>query len=181
MSSPAAANRYAVALFELSKEKNMLEDIRADLQAVKQVFQDNEKLPALLHHPKVSADKKEQLLRESFTGLSEPVQNTLLLLLEKNRIDSVVLVAERFQELADEEQKVGHAVVHTVKPLSEAEQKLISENFARKVGKETLHIENQLDPRLIGGIKVQIGDTIFDGSVKGQLNRLERELVSGKR
>ncbi|WP_158736980.1 F0F1 ATP synthase subunit delta [Alteribacillus sp. YIM 98480] len=179
--SRAAANRYAVALFELSMEKNMLEDIQAELEAVKQVFQDNDKLPALLHHPKVPADKKEQLLRESFAGMSEPVTNTLLLLLKKNRIDSVVLVAERFQELADEEQKVGHAVVYTVKPLSETDRKFISENFARKVGKATLHIENRLDPRLVGGIKVQIGDTIFDGSVKGQLNRLERELVSGKR
>ncbi|SDI04081.1 ATP synthase F1 subcomplex delta subunit [Alteribacillus persepolensis] len=181
MISSQAANRYAGALFDLAKEKGVLEDTRAELETVKNVFQDNEQLLALLHHPKVSHEKKEQLLREGFAGASELVQNMLLLLLEKDRIDNIVLVAESFQQLADEEQKVGHAVVSTVKPLSESERTLISEKFAKKVGKDTLYIENQIDPQLVGGIKVQIGDTIFDGSVKGQLNRMERELVSGKR
>ncbi|RSL31812.1 F0F1 ATP synthase subunit delta [Salibacterium salarium] len=179
--SRAAANRYAVALFELSKEKGVLDQTRSELEVVKQVFTDNEEFHELLGHPMVSKEKKQSLIRESFSALSDIVQHTLLLLLEKKRIDTVYQIVEKFEELADEEQKIGHATVYTVKPLSEAEHEKISQTFAEKTGKETLHIKNEIDSELIGGMKVHIGDIIFDGSVKGQLNRLERNLVSGKR
>ncbi|WP_240376160.1 F0F1 ATP synthase subunit delta [Bacillus piscicola] len=181
MSSLAAANRYAVALFDLAKEKNILQEISTELEAVQQVFEENTKLPKLLDHPNVSLEKKEQLIRESFTDLSSTVVNTMLLLLKKKRIDTVTLIAEQFQKLMQEEEKVAHAVVYTVKPLTDSEKSMISETFAKKIGKNTLHITNEIDPSLIGGMKIHIGDTIFDGSVEGQLERLRRELVPGKR
>ncbi|MFZ4452984.1 F0F1 ATP synthase subunit delta [Salibacterium aidingense] len=177
----AAANRYAQALFELSKEKNMLEQHRSELTAVKEVFTENKELLELLEHPKVTKEKKETLLNDGFAAVSDSVQRLLMLMLEKKRIDSVVYMIDKFEELVDEEWKVGHALVTTVKPLSEEERDMISKTFAEKAGKDTLYIKNELDPDLIGGLKVHLGDMIFDGSIKGQLNRMERNLVSGKR
>ncbi|SFE61251.1 F0F1 ATP synthase subunit delta [Alteribacillus iranensis] len=181
MSSIAAANRYAVALFDLAKEQNILDDISAELKVVKQVFQENDTLQKLLQHPKVSSDQKQQLIEESFTGLSVPMGNLLKLLLKKQRMDAITYIVDKFQELLEEERKVANAVVYTVKPLTSEEETMISTTFSKKLGKDTLHITNEIDPSIIGGMKIQIGDTIFDGSVKGQLNRLERELVPGKR
>lgn len=180
MSNIAAANRYAVALFELSKEKNILDVISAELEVVKKVFIEDDKLSALLDHPNISYDEKKKLIETSFSGLSVTLMHTLLLLLKKKRLDTVTLIADKFQGLLEEERQVAHAVVYTVKPLTEEEKSMISTTFAKKAGKETLHITNEIDPHLIGGMKIQIGDIIFDGSVKGQLNRLERELVPGK-
>ncbi|RSL29668.1 F0F1 ATP synthase subunit delta [Salibacterium salarium] len=179
--SRAAANRYAVALFELSKEKNILDQIRSEVEVVKQVFTDNKELDELLLHPMVSKEKKEQLIQESFSSLSDIVQHTLLLLLERKRMNIVIPLIEKFEELADEEQKIGHATVYTVKPLSEKEHEKIAQTFADKTGKETLHLKNEIDHDLIGGMKLHIGDIVFDGSVQGQLNRLQQNLVSGKR
>ncbi|MFD2707051.1 F0F1 ATP synthase subunit delta [Salibacterium lacus] len=176
----AAANRYAQALFELSKEKSMLEQIRSELDTVQEVFAENSGLPEILEHPKVPKEQKETLLKNGFSGMSDMVQRTLLLMLEKNRIDSVVYMIERFQYLVDEEWKVGHALVTTVKPLSDEERTMISETFAEKTGKNTLYIRNEIDSELIGGLKVDLGNLVFDGSIKGQLNRMQRRLVSGK-
>ncbi|MFC5711507.1 F0F1 ATP synthase subunit delta [Thalassorhabdus alkalitolerans] len=177
----AIANRYGVALFQLAKEKGTLTQIGDELNAVQKVFQDNKKLQGLLNHPKVDMEKKKEVIKESFSPLSSTVRNTLLLLLERNRIDEVLPMVDKFQALADDEQGVGRAIAYTVKPLNEEEQKRISESFAKKVGKQTLYIENRIDNSLIGGVKLRIGDKIFDGSVKGQLTRIERELTSGRR
>ncbi|SFQ27687.1 F0F1 ATP synthase subunit delta [Salibacterium halotolerans] len=176
----AAANRYAQALFELSKDQNMLEQVRVELDTVKEVFAGNRELPETLEHPKVPKEQKENLLKNGFSGMSDMVQRTLLLMLEKNRIDSVVYMIEQFQHLVDEEWKVGHALVTTVKPLSDEERSMISETFAEKTGRNTLYIRNEIDSELIGGLKVDLGNLVFDGSIKGQLNRMERRLVSGK-
>ncbi|MGY4688419.1 F0F1 ATP synthase subunit delta [Salibacterium sp. K-3] len=176
----AAANRYAQALFELSKEKDMLADIRSELEAVKQALTENNEFFELLKHPKVSREKKETMVQEGLTAVSSTVQRTLLLMLEKKRIDLVFDMIEMFEELVDEEWKVGHALVTTVKPLTEQERDMIAETFAEKAGKDTLYIRNELDPELIGGLKVNLGDMIFDGSIKGQLDRMQRNLVSGK-
>ncbi|MFB5662737.1 F0F1 ATP synthase subunit delta [Alteribacillus sp. HJP-4] len=181
MSSSVAANRYAVALFELAKEKGVLDTTRAELEAVKQIFQEDDQLNRVLYHPNVSPEKKQELLRTAFSSLSDIVVHTLLLLQEKKRLNAVVQTAEAFIDLVDEEQKRGYAVVTSVKPLTDNERALISEKFAQRAGKATLHIENIIDRDLIGGLRIRIGDTIYDGSVKSQLNRLEHQMISGKR
>lgn len=181
MSNVTAANRYAVALFELAKEKSNLHEVNEKLAVVKQTFEENEDLFKVLNHPTISLEKKEQLIREGFSSLGDDIVHTLLLLLKKKRINEVIRIAERFRQLAEEEEKTAHAVVYTVKPLTDEEKEMISKTFAKKIGKNTLTIENKIDESLIGGLKLHVGDTIFDGSVKGKLARLERELVTGTR
>ncbi len=93
----AIANRYGVALFQLAKEKGTLTQIGDELNAVQKVFQDNKKLQGLLNHPKVDMEKKKEVIKESFSPLSSTVRNTLLLLLERNRIDEVLPMVDKFQ------------------------------------------------------------------------------------
>ncbi|RKD76089.1 ATP synthase F1 subcomplex delta subunit [Sinobaca qinghaiensis] len=180
MSNPAAARRYAVALFELAGEKGMLEEINNELQVVKETFVQNPAYVDFLENPKVTQDKKAASIHEVFLSTNDMIRSTLLLLLKKRRIDCTVLIAEQYEKLADDQQKRGYAKVYTVKPLNEQEKTRISEVFAKRVGKDTVFIENIIDSSLIGGMKIRIGDTIFDGSVRNQLNRLEHQLISGK-
>ena len=67
--------------------------------------------------------------------------------------------------------------MYSVRPLTEDEQTALSSSFAKKVGKQSLRITNVTDENLLGGIKVQIGTRIYDGSLQGKLTRLERELI----
>jgi F-type H+-transporting ATPase subunit delta len=182
MSGKAVASRYAVALFQLAKEQGTLEQVGNDLQLVKQVLIQTPEFESLLLHPKVTTTKKVELVKGSFaTNVSKTVLDTLMLLLERNRISALKPLINQYEKLSYEERSIALATVYSTKALNEEQREQLSESFAKKVGKETLYIENIVDPTLLGGLRIRIGDRIFDGSVKGQLDRLERQLVAGKR
>lgn len=178
MSNTIVAKRYAVALFEIAKEKNTLDQMVEEVGTVHDVFSSNEDIYTFLQHPKVSLQQKKDLLLKAFSSLSADVKNTLLLMLERHRTDEIAQMAADFVELINDEQSVAEAQVYTIRPLTEKEREGISSVFAAKVGKKSLKIENIVDRELIGGMKLRIGNRIFDGSVSGKLNRLERQLLT---
>ena len=106
------------------------------------------------------------------------VQNTLLIMIERHRTDSIAEMAQEFIELANNAKSVAEATVYTVRPLTDSESEAVSSVFAAKVGKRTLKITNIADSSILGGIKLRIGNRIFDGSVNGKLERLRRQLLS---
>jgi F-type H+-transporting ATPase subunit delta len=101
-----------------------------------------------------------------------------LILIDRHREDEIVEVANQFFELANDEKGVAEAEVFSTRELTEAEREAISTTFAAKVGKKSLRIENIVDSELLGGVKLRIGNRIYDGSLRGKLDRLERKLLS---
>lgn len=178
MSNPVVAQRYAVALFQLAKEQNLTDKFDEELRTIKKVLTQNPGFIRLLQSPKLSASEKRDLIKNVFQNASAPVMNTLMLLTDRHREDIIPEVAEAFIDLLNEGRGIAEAVVYSVRPLTADETKAISEAFAPKVGKTTLNIENIVDSNLLGGVKVRIGNRIFDGSLKGKLSRLERTLIS---
>lgn len=178
MSNNAVASRYAVALFQLAKEKDLLAQIGNGLQIVEDVFKLTPSLSNILLHPKIKNQSKKELLQKSFSNdVNEYVLNTLYLLIDKGRISDLKTIINKYKTLAYEEQGIAEAKVYSTKALSEEDKKAISETFAKKVNKQQLVITNIVDPNMLGGLRIKIGDRIFDGSIKGQLDRLERQLV----
>ncbi|TLS35835.1 F0F1 ATP synthase subunit delta [Pseudalkalibacillus caeni] len=174
------AKRYAEALFDLANENQIVSQIEDELAVVKEVFNKNPQLMEFFRHPKVTTDEKKKVIFTSFGELSDTVRNTMLLLADRNRIEITPELIDQYTKLANDQQGVAAAKVYSVNPLSDEEQARISDVFAKRVGKEKLSIENVVDPDLIGGIKVRIGNRIFDGSVSGKLERMKRQLVSAK-
>lgn len=178
MSHDAVEKRYASALFELAKEHGQLETIEKEVRVVKEVFEGNEPFRKLLKSPKVTLGKKQEILKDIFSGLSTFTLNTLLLLTERHRDDLIADVCRSFIERMNEERGISEAVVYSARPLTAEESKAISGVFAEKVGKRSLNIENVVDSGLLGGLKIRIGNSIFDSSLRGKLERLERTLIS---
>ncbi|OKO96682.1 ATP synthase delta chain [Geobacillus proteiniphilus] len=177
MNQEVIAKRYASALFQIALEQGQLDRIEEDVRAVRQALAENGEFLSLLSYPKLSLDQKKALIREAFAGVSTPVQNTLLLLLERHRFGLVPELAEQFLTLANDARGIAKAVAYSARPLTDEERQALSDVFAKKVGKQTLHIENIVDPELIGGVKLRIGNRIYDGSVSGQLERIRRQLI----
>ncbi|MFP3508865.1 F0F1 ATP synthase subunit delta [Peribacillus sp. SIMBA_075] len=177
MSDITVAGRYAVALFQIAKEQNLINQLEEELRIVNEVFTKDKELLGFLAHPKMTSDAKRQLLTNAFAGLSSSVQNTLMLMVERHRTDEVTAMAQEFIELANEENSVADATVYTVNPLTEAEAKAVSSAFAAKIGKRNLRITNITDSNIIGGIKLQIGNRIYDGTISGKLDRLSKQLL----
>ena len=152
MSDITVAGRYAVALFQIAKEQNLINQLEEELRIVNEVFTNDKELLNFLAHPKMTSDAKRDLLANAFAGLSSSVQNTLMLMVERHRTDEVTAMAQEFIELANEENSVADATVYTVNPLTEAEAKAVSSAFAAKIGKRNLRITNVTDSKIIGGI-----------------------------
>jgi F-type H+-transporting ATPase subunit delta len=177
MSSSTVAKRYALALFQLAKEHQLLDQLEQELRVVKEVVTQNKDLNAVLKSPKLSIEKKKEILKEAFSSVNPYVLNTLMILIDRHREDYIADMADHFIQLANDERGIAEAKVYSVRPLTEAEREALSSAFASKVGKQSLRIENIVDSNLLGGIKLRIGNRIFDGSLRGKLERLERQLL----
>ncbi|MGM0875085.1 MAG: F0F1 ATP synthase subunit delta [Bacillota bacterium] len=180
MSKGIVAKRYAVALFELAKEQNTIGQIELELLDVKEVFTKNKELIDVLNHPKITNETKKSIIKGSFASVSQQVVNTLLLLVDRHRVDIVIDIVSYFVQKANEIRGTEDAIVYSVRPLTENELTSISTSFAKKIGKTSLRLQNVVDKTLIGGVKLRIGNRIYDGSVSGKLERIERQLVANR-
>ncbi len=177
MSNPTVAKRYATALYEVASKQNLLDTVEDELRVVKEVFQNNPGLIKTLKSPKLTPQKKRDLVTSAFAGASQYVQNTLLILVERHREDIIPQVADDFIALANDAKGIADAKVYSIQPLTDAQKEALSLAFAPKVGKKALRIENITDSNLLGGVKLRVGNRIFDGSLRGKLDRLERKLL----
>nr|WP_263324168.1 F0F1 ATP synthase subunit delta [Neobacillus sp. Marseille-Q6967] len=178
MSNSMVAKRYALALFQIAKEQQLLGVVEEELRVVKEVIQYNPDLKAVLKSSKLPLEKKKEILAGAFASVNPYVLNTLLIMIDRHREDQIVEVANQFFDLANEDQGIAEAEVYSTRELTDAEREAISATFAAKVGKNSLRIENIVDSELLGGVKLRIGNRIYDGSLRGKLDRLERKLLS---
>ncbi|KHD86691.1 F0F1 ATP synthase subunit delta [Bacillus ginsengihumi] len=178
MSYEAIEKRYALALFELAKEHQQLDQIENELRVIKSVFENNDEFQKLLKSPKISRDQKQIMINEVLANVSTFTLNTISLLVDRHRDELIVSVCDAFIEQVHNERGIADATVFSVRPLTAEETESISNVFAKKVGKQSLNIVNVIDRDLLGGLKIKIKNSIFDSSLRGKLDRLERTLIS---
>lgn len=177
MSNSTIAKRYALALFQIASEREVLSQVEQELRVVKEVVENTPDLITFLKSPKLPNEKKKEILQQAFTSVSPYVLNTIMLLVDRHRADQLTAVTDQFIALANDAKGIAQAKVYSVKPLSADQAEALSASFAPKVDKQALQIENIVDSNLLGGLKLRIGNRIFDGSLRGKLDRLERKLL----
>ncbi|ULT56903.1 F0F1 ATP synthase subunit delta [Neobacillus drentensis] len=178
MSNTMVAKRYASALFQIANEQQVLGQVEEDLRVVKEVLEYNPDLKAVLQSSKLTIDKKKEIVKNAFASVNVFVLNTVLVLIDRHREDQIAEVTDQFLELANEAMGIAEAEVYSARELTDAEREALSATFAAKIGKKSLKIENIVDSNLLGGIRLRIGNRIYDGSLRGKLDRLERKLLS---
>ncbi|MEB7772022.1 F0F1 ATP synthase subunit delta [Kurthia gibsonii] len=177
MSQSIAANRYAKALYELAKEKNVVAETVADLREVRIVFTESKDLFNLLVAPNLTTEKKFELIGSIFSTVQPIIVDALKVILVNNRIDETVSVIDSFIRIANDESGVEDAIVYSTEALTEDQLERISTTFAKQVGKDSLNITNEIDSSLIGGIKLIIGNRIYDNTIVSKVNGLRRALL----
>jgi F-type H+-transporting ATPase subunit delta len=176
--SSAILGRYARSLAEVVFEQNLEQAVTGDLAVYSEVFKEVPDLLEAFDSPGVPQDAKSKLL-ESLVGL-HPVNrithNFLKVLLEHNRIRYYAQIFQSYMDSVNERNGIVSARVSTSLPLDESEVKVLEKKLSEVTGK-TVNMEPQTDADLLGGIVVQIGDTIFDGSIKTKLADIKRRLA----
>lgn len=178
MSEAVVAKRYADALFQLASENNKIDKLISELQLVKTVFKDDKNIINFLNHPRVKNEDKMKLIDEAFKQNDRDVVNTLKILVERHRIDTITSIVNAFVEQYNEANGIAAADVYSVRALSEEEQTNIEASLKTQLGKKSVIINNIVDPSLLGGLRIRVGNTIYDGSISGKLNRIKQTFAS---
>lgn len=178
MSQAPVADRYARAIFELGVETGQLAPITEQVRRFAQVYGSSPELRAVLENPVVEAEKRDAVLADVCTriGLTGHALNLIKLLASRKKLRVMPDIARRLDRFSDEQAGVVRATVTSAKPMPDSfYQKLTAELEAATARKIVL--ERREDPSLIAGFVTRIGDNTIDGSVRGRLNEIERQLV----
>jgi F-type H+-transporting ATPase subunit delta len=176
MSDVVVAKRYAKALFEVAKEKNLISQVEEELKSVVNAIKEHADLQKFLNHPNIGASTKTDLLKQIFEGkVSEPVWNTLQIIIDKGREGILNALVNDYVKIANEALGQANATVYTAVALNEAQLAEIAAQFSKLTGK-TLRLDTVTESKLLGGIQVRIGDRLYDGSLSGKLDRLSKSL-----
>jgi F-type H+-transporting ATPase subunit delta len=170
-----SALRIAEALFDVARSHQSYDLWLRELGELEQLLSD-EMAARVLFSPVVPRDRKSAILGQALPGLSEPVQRFLQYLVRRERLELIPLINEHLRDLIDRELGVETARVTTAVPLGPSERELIGVRLSARTGKR-VRLEESVDPSILGGVLVQIGDQIIDDSVRGRLEQLRRTLA----
>jgi F-type H+-transporting ATPase subunit delta len=173
----SAPRRYAEAAFEIALRDGSVEEWRAGLDQAAAAL-DNAELSETLANPALPLGQRIDVVQAVFADLGDPVRNLILLLLRRGRIRQLPRVAAEFRRLDDMRNNIVHAIATSASPLDDAELRAITARLEQMSGNQ-VELETAIDPDLIGGVVVRIGDRLIDGSVRGRLERLRNQLASG--
>jgi F-type H+-transporting ATPase subunit delta len=174
MAKQLSGQRYAQAIFDLAQENNQVEAWGEDLAVVAEAFQDAD-FAALMKHADMSAGDKLAATATVLAGVNPLVRNLVDLLVSKNSVDSIVSVHSAYTELLDRHLGRQRVEITTAVPLEPAETERISSFVSGLVQREVV-LTTKVDESILGGLVIQIGDRLLDGSTKARLDGLRTRL-----
>lgn len=173
------AERYAQALSASVADDSDLESILDDLARVVDLFAGNAELKAFANNPAVPLTAREDVVGEilAAAGESETTRRFVAALMERDRISLLPLTLKRFTAIVDERLNRVSAKVTSAAKLTKDQEKRIREGLAEYSGKTVL-MEAYVDPEIIGGVVVEVGGKVLDGSVRSRLARLRDSILA---
>jgi len=174
----STARRYAEAAFEVAMRDGTLEQWRAELDIAASVIGDPRALD-ILANPAIPTEQRSSVLDQLLGDrAARPVKNLIQLMLRRGRIEELSRVAAEFRRLDDDRQGITHATATSASELTQDEIRELTARLEQSTGGR-IALDVQVDPSLLGGLVVRVGDRLIDGSVRGRLERLRNRLISG--
>ena len=171
------SKRYARAFFEIAEEEKKLEQYYNELHQFSSVIAQNKDLGGFLANPIFEQEIKKKVLEKIIgkLSLSPMTINFLKLLIDKKRIDILPDIETCYRQLMDETLQKVRVTVKTAFPLSGEMQSHITSSLKKMTGR-SVEVTVEDDKNLLGGIVIGVGDTLYDGSIKNQLNNMRNLL-----
>ncbi|MHA6532680.1 F0F1 ATP synthase subunit delta [Paenibacillus sp. BAC0078] len=168
------AKRYAGALYSAAVDKGITLEVEDQLKTVVEVLHNDQEVKRFILAPRISQSDKLKVLRTALQDKVSPtVMNTVELLVERGRTDIFADLLETYIKIEGDALGIGDATVYSTYPLSQEEQDTVAAEFSQLTNRK-IRVTNLIDKSLLGGLKVVIGDTLYDGSLSGKLTRLEK-------
>lgn len=169
-----SARRYARAVFEIALEEKRLDQWRDGLDKIARLAADKT-VASYLESPDIRFEDKAGLLSARLGDVEPLVLNLVYLLISRGRFGMLVDVIDEYQRLLDEYNNIERAEVTTAIKLDDDDKQRLAKRLGDIIGKKVI-LEGETDPDLIGGVVVRVGGKLLDGSTRGKLGALKREL-----
>ena len=173
------AKPYARALYDAALEQNVLADIVADIEKLRELIEESEEFAQLISSPVLSPEFKSETFEQIFADVTHPLTiNFLKLLALKQRERYLTAMMDVFSAIVDEAAGRLVAQVTTAVPLTSEQAEQLTQQLGAYSGKQ-VRLETAIDAEIQGGFIVRLDDTVFDASVATQLQRLRQQLAEG--
>ena len=170
-------DRYAESLFDLAKEENQVTQYLDDIKLVGEVLDSDPQIVQFFNHVLIENDKKIKLLDQSFKGnVDQYVLNFLKLLVQSRRIRYIDDIVKSYINLSNQYLGIEEGMIYTPYELTDQQIQDIEKAISQKENKKVT-LKVSIDPSLLGGIKVQIANRIYDGTIKNKVEMLKKELL----
>ncbi len=176
MSSTRAAIRYAKAILEIADSKNATSEVSADMALIASTIQSNSELSSFIQNPLVKTDAKKNVVSEVFASVNPVTQSIFQLLLENKRFEILDGIAVEYNKLFDIMNGVEVAKVTTAVSMGADLEAKVLAKIATISSSKKITIENIVDPAIIGGFILKIGDKQYNASIADRIQVLKREL-----
>lgn len=172
-----AAKRYATALFEAGIDQKNIDLLLEQLETVSDLYKQNKDLSMFLNHPTISIEEKTSVIENIFKGnVDEEIVKLIILLIKHGRANETTLVYTNFKKLVDEYKGIKTAYATTAIKMSESEVKELEAKLSAKYNLKVI-VENMVDESIIGGVYLKIDDEVIDGTIKGNLEKIQKEVM----
>ncbi|ABW20094.1 F0F1 ATP synthase subunit delta [Alkaliphilus oremlandii] len=170
------SKRYASALFELAFEEQKHHKVQEELAFIRSCIEDEPSFFELLKSPLITADEKKDIISNIFRDrVCMEVLNFLYIIIDKGREAYIKDIVNEYILLVDSVQNKVDAVAITAVPMEKQDLLMLQANLSKSSGKN-IQLQNQVDPTIIGGVLVKIGDKVIDGTIKNRLATMQEQL-----
>jgi F-type H+-transporting ATPase subunit delta len=170
------AQVWARALFEVAKEHDLLDEVREQLGAFAAALNENRDLMVFFFSPYFSTDEKKDGLKRSVIGAEPALMNFLEALIERHRMPAIFRIAARYDALWEDERDLLPVEVTSAVELDKSTVGSIGDRIGEQT-KRTVELSSKVDPDILGGIVLRVGNVILDASIRSRLEQLRKQVA----
>ena len=171
------ASVYSEALFDVAIEENKVDQLFEELKQVTDLFKEFPEFFELFKTPKISIEDKKKTIEEVFGGkISSEMMNFLKIVLDKRRSSAIYSIKNEFDEKVFTHKGIEKATVESAVALDDTQLKELEEKLSAMTG-NVIQLKNQINPEVVGGLLLRVGDKVVDGSIRKRLNDMKDSLA----
>jgi ATP synthase F1 delta subunit len=172
------AEVYARSLFEVAKEEDKLDEVREQLGEIADAIAGDRDLQVFFFSPYFSSEEKVQGLDKAISGADDTLTNFLTLLVEKHRMPALFRIRQQFDRLWQDENQILPVQVTSAIELDEDTVKNIGDQIGKRTGRK-VELSSEVDPDILGGLVLQVGNSVLDASIRNRLENLRKSVARG--
>ena len=170
------AQVYARALFEVAKELGLLDEIRGQLGTFADALASDRELTVFFFSPYFSTEEKKDGLRRAVDGAEPVFMNFLEALIDGHRMPAIFRIRARYEQLWDDEKQLLPVEVTSAVALDARTVRSIGDRVGEQTGR-TVELSSHVDPDILGGIVLRVGNFVLDASIRNRLNQLRKQVA----